>query len=495
MQQGRISQSKKLPFDIKLNVMLYAFSGLCVAWMFLFSPMSDVETANGASVTEASSPSPNPPSRMAGPLASNSTASVDNIVTDALAFYDMLSAGQKTTLQLTYTTTLARKWSNLPCGTSCRNGLQLGTNLTAAQYQAAMLVIKDALNGAANDGSDEYHQMNLAEAYLHANGGGNGYDSTLRWMAFLNTPSDTGRWMLQFGGHHYAANIAFHHGHVVGATPFFMGLEPKTFTYANRSYDPLGGERDSIRALLGSLTSAQLSTATISQSFSDCVMIPGETNNGTSVFPAVAIGQSLGSLSASQQNMALAVIRQYAGDMDSATKIAVMEGYTASIASTYVSFHGSGTSGNASSFLTAQGDYARISGPNVWIEFSCQGGIVIRNQIHYHTVWRDRSHDYGVDLSGAAIDTSTATATLTRTVFGKLAVAPNPASNEVTLTVPAPVTNGLLTVRDAAGKVLLTQDNCQGQNIKVSIRSLAKGSYLVSLTDNGHVFTAKLAKQ
>jgi hypothetical protein len=123
-----------------------------------------------------------------------------------------------------------------------------------------MQVVKDALSASANNGYDEFHQMNLAEAYLHANGGGTQYDSTLRWMAFLNEPTNSGPWMLQFGGHHYAANIAFNNGHVIGATPFFMGLEPISFTYNNVSYDPLGDERDAFRAALASLSSTQLST-------------------------------------------------------------------------------------------------------------------------------------------------------------------------------------------------------------------------------------------
>jgi hypothetical protein len=133
-------------------------------------------------------------------------------------------------------------------------------------------------------------------------------------------------------------------------------------------------------------------------------MIPGESNGGASTFPSVSIGQPLSSLTTAQQNLALAVIQLYVGDMDAATESYVMTGYTNEINQTYISYHGNGSSGNQTSFLTAQGDYMRISGPNVWIEFSCQGGVVIPGQIHYHTVWRDRSHDYGVNLTGGPID-------------------------------------------------------------------------------------------
>lgn len=388
-----------------LQNLFFVISGVCIIALFNardFSSLTNFITKK----SETTSPLPeyDQPFTVNGAAAAQSSNSVSTIAADALAFKAMLTSTQQSTLQLTYTTALARKWSNLPCGISCRNGLQLGTNLTSAQYAAAMQIIKDALSSTPNEGSDEYHQMNLAEAYLHANGGGSGYDSTLRWMAFLNTPSATGAWMLQLGGHHYAANIAFNNGHVVGATPFFMGLEPKTFTYNSVTYDPLGQEKNGFANALASLSTSQLSTAYISSSFSDCVMIPGETNGGKSTFPAVATGQPLSSLTSAQQNLVLDVIKLYVGDMDSATYQAVIAGYESELSQTYISYHDNGTSGNPSSFFTNQGDYARISGPNVWIEFSCQGGIVIQGQIHYHTVWRDRAHDYGVDLSGPAID-------------------------------------------------------------------------------------------
>lgn len=393
-----------------LPYLMLIVSALCIFSMFYFTGNdSATGKANGENLSvETSAPAQRKaPVPASAAFADKGTTDVSTIATDALTFYNLLSSSQQSTLQLTYTTSLARKWSNLPCGTSCRNGLQLGTNLTAAQYTAAMQIIKDALSSTANEGYDEFHQMNLAEAYLHANGGGSQYDSTLRWMAFLNTPSATGAWMLQFGGHHYAANIAFNNGHVIGATPFFMGLEPKTFTYNSVSYDPLGGEKTALANALASLSSSELSTAYISSSFSDCVMIPGETNGGTSTFPSASIGQALSSLTSTQQNLVLEAIKLYVGDMDAATYNAVIEDYTSDLSSTYISYHdANATAGSASSFFTDQGDYARISGPNVWIEFSCQGGVVIQGQIHYHTVWRDRSHDYGVDLTGDAIDQS-----------------------------------------------------------------------------------------
>lgn len=489
------AEASSIP-KFNLQNIIWLLSAVCIFYMFYASDTQKTvnDPLTSALPATASAPQNIRPVSTSSVTGVQHTESVRDIVNDALKFYGMLSGAQQSTLQLTYTTALARKWSNLPCGTSCRNGIQLGTNLSSEQYAAALQIVKDALSTTANEGYDEFHQMNLAEAYLHANGGASGYDSTLRWMAFLNTPTMTGRWMLQFGGHHYAANIAFNNGHVIGATPFFMGLEPKTFTYNSVSYDPLGAERDAFRALFASLSSAQLSTALISSSFMDCVMIPGETNGGASSFPAVNVGQALSSLTTAQQNLALAVIQLYVGDMDTATANNVMSGYTADISKTYISYHGGGSSGNASSFLTAKGDYMRISGPNVWVEFSCQGGIVIQGQIHYHTVWRDRTHDYGIDLTGPAIDGgSTGIADINTTKM--LTVYPNPSTTLINMSLPDAVSNATISVTDMNGKSIYDNEHFSGEKVSINIHSFAEGHYFVYVRDHIHFYSGRFVKQ
>jgi uncharacterized protein (TIGR03437 family) len=95
-------------------------------------------------------------------------------------------------------------------------------------------------------------------------------------------------------------------------------------------------------------------------------------------------------------------------NMPAATAANLLTIYHNELSGTYVAWTGSGTSGSASSFLNANTNYVRIDGPSVWIEFICQSGVVYRNQIHYHSVWRDHSRDYAQDLSlTVPLDTST----------------------------------------------------------------------------------------
>ena len=205
--------------------------------------------------------------------------------------------------------------------------------------------------------------------------------------------------MMQFGGHHYAANISFNGGHVVSTTPHFYGLEPLTFTVNGTTYAPLTQEHDSLTAMLASLTTDQLTASKLSQTFTDATLIPGETNGGTGTFPTTKVGIAVSSLSTAQKQLVLEAMKPWVLDMDPTVAANLLAIYQNELDGTYIAWTGNGTSGDPASFLNANTNYARIDGPSVWIEFICQNGVVFRNQIHYHTVWRDHQRDYAKDLS------------------------------------------------------------------------------------------------
>ncbi len=345
----------------------------------------------------------------------DSAATVSDVVTKALAFEALLTTSQQAVLQQTYTATLARKWSNLPCGATCRNGIAFGT-LTSDQLAAALAVIQAAMGTAANEGYDEFQQIRLADDNLNANGGGSGYGSGLYYLSFLNTPSTTGAWMMQFGGHHYAANLSFNAGHIVATTPHFYGLEPTSFTANGVTYAPLAQEHDAMTAMLASLSTSQLASAKLTQTFSDATLIPGETNGGSGTFPTTKVGIAVSSLSSDQQQLVLNAMKPWVTDMQAAVAANMLSIYQSELAGTYIAWTGSGTSGNASTFLNTNTNYVRIDGPSVWIEFICQTGVVYRSQIHYHSVWRDHSRDYAKDLSlTVPLDTATTAGTVSVT--------------------------------------------------------------------------------
>ncbi len=204
--------------------------------------------------------------------------------------------------------------------------------------------------------------------------------------------------MLQIGGHHMAYNIAFNGGNVVGTTPVMLGVEPKSFTVSGTTYTPLSNKQAAMANMLASLTSTQLTTAKLSSTFSDCLMSPGETNGNTNTMPSTKQGLICSGLSTTQKNLVIAAIQTWTDDMDASSAATLLSTYSSDINNIYVAWTGSGTSGSASSFLNANTNYVRIDGTRVWIEFVCQNGVILSG-IHYHSVWRDHTHDYGSDLS------------------------------------------------------------------------------------------------
>ena len=322
----------------------------------------------------------------------SSATGVAKVVCLANAFLATLSSTQKSSVVLTLNLTNAKRWSNLPCGVSCRNGLAF-SSLSATQLAAAKAVIKAAAGTSTGEGYDEFITINTADDYLGTMS--SGYSSGNYIIAFLGTPSTTGKWMLQYGGHHYAANITYDASVVTSITPSHQGVEPHgSFTYSGTTYaSPLTSEAAAMADMLASFTSTELTSAKISGTFSDVLMVPGSTTN---TFPTTKLGVQAGTLSSTAQAKVLAAMAPWINDLDSTSAAKFTAIYKNELAGTYVCYasNSSGTSGNASSFFTTNTDYVRIDGPSVWIEFICQTGVVISSQIHYHSVFRDHSRDY-----------------------------------------------------------------------------------------------------
>ena len=314
-----------------------------------------------------------------------SSMGLAKVVCLAEAFKATLSSTQLSTMQLTYSKTNAQKWSNLPAALSPRIGITLGS-LSSTQLAAFrdLMIAVLGLN-ATNEGYDEMLGNLAADDYLSTVGGGSDYGAGNYYLAFLGTPSTTGLWEILFTGHHYTQPYTFSNGQITGVTPAFRGVEPAAAVTANsRVYQPFEQERVAFADMLTGLSSAEQTTAKLSATFTDLVLGPGQDGK----FPATKVGLRVGDLSSARQTLVLNAIKLYVNDLDATTAATVLTKYTTGLADTYIAY--SGTTSVAS-----QNDYVRVDGPNVWIEFSYQGGVIIRNTPHPHSVWRDRTSDYG----------------------------------------------------------------------------------------------------
>ncbi|PSR53051.1 hypothetical protein AHMF7605_05685 [Adhaeribacter arboris] len=315
-----------------------------------------------------------------------SATGLAKVVCLAESFKSTLDATQLSAVQLTYSKANAQRWSNLPEGLyRNRVGLDLAS-LDETQLAAFrdMMVAVLTLN-TSNEGYDEMLGNLVADDYLNTAGGGSTYGAGNYYLAFLGIPSVTGLWELQFGGHHYTFANTYNNGTIAGVTPSFRAIEPMDAVSANnKNYQPMEQERQAFAAMLGALSSAEQTTAKLSSSFNDVLLGPGKDAQ----FPTTKQGLQVGSLSADKKTLVLNAIQLYTNDLDSETATAFLNKYTSELDNTYIAFAGS-------TAVTSENDYIRIDGPSVWIEFSYQGGIVIRGTPHPHSVWRDRTSDYG----------------------------------------------------------------------------------------------------
>ncbi|MCE0535414.1 DUF3500 domain-containing protein [Kineosporia rhizophila] len=264
-----------------------------------------------------------------------------------------------------------------------RVGIALG-ELSDEQLAAFTTLLKAATGTTSGLGYDEIEQQLAADDYLQDNGGGDTYGRGQFYVAILGSPQDSGTWEFQFGGHHMAVANTYVDGKLAGATPSFRGSEPfQKFELDGQSYQPMKAKHQAFAALLAGLNTKQLTAAKLADTYSDLVLGPGNDW----AFPTEYEGVQISTLSAKQKKLALAAIAGYVNDIADDDAATVLAKYEEELDDTYIAYSGT-------TALTERNDYIRIDGPSVWIEFSMQNGIVLSGN-HPHSVWRDRTSDYG----------------------------------------------------------------------------------------------------
>ncbi|WP_200901765.1 DUF3500 domain-containing protein [Pannonibacter phragmitetus] len=331
-----------------------------------------------------------PMSRLSAPSEA-ARESFRTVLDRAHAFIATLSDAQRADLLQEYTFANASRWHTYPqwylgkwyLGRRGRIGLRLET-LSETQWRALNALLAAATGTGKDEGYDEIQQHLNADDYLRQIGKGDGYGRGDFYVAFLGTPSESGLWQLQFGGHHLALTNTYRDGALIGATPSFRGIEPAfPFEYNGVTHAPQRQEMDAFRALLASLDEGQLAQARLSSRFSDVVMRPGKDWS----FPRRTEGIPASSLNSQQRALLLAVIATYVNDIDDANAELILARYERELGATHISYSGSTS-------LSNQGDYVRIDGPSVWIEFVMDAPYNFPEP-HPHGVWRDKISDYG----------------------------------------------------------------------------------------------------
>lgn len=328
-----------------------------------------------------------------------STAQMDELICATENFIATLTTTEQSAILYEWDNSNTERtiWSNLPTGNVQRNGMRIG-ELSDTAYDALITVAQTLLNDA---GYEDFRGVLAADDYLQEQGGGSTYSSANYYIAIFGTPGREDNWMIQLGGHHLAYNVTMVEG-TGYPVPNHIASEPKSaFELNSTTYAPLVDEGDAMVAMFEALSEDEFSDAYLSgESYSDVLVGP---DNGSGVQPNdYPVGDDRGginvaALSETQQALVIAAIAEWVDDYQSDISDALMADYTteAALADTYIAWAGSESAGVD---VDQSGTYMRIDGPRVWIEVACQGGVVIRGQTHYHTVYRDKEMDYGNTL-------------------------------------------------------------------------------------------------
>jgi hypothetical protein len=336
------------------------------------------------------------------------SAKASDVVDAGEAFLATLSEEQRATAQIELTPRLAVRWTNFPGGSNVRNGVFF-RELKPEQVEAALKVARIALG---EEGFARYQEVRAADdafakgrggrgpggpdqkkadgdpakkkaggvAKKKGGGGGMNFGAMNYMIAFLGKPSKTTPWMLQLGGHHLAINI-YYKGTAGAATPYHVAAQPTVWKDAQgKTHEPLAPMREALQGLLNSLTPEQSKQAKLEARFNDVYVGPGKDGK----FPAKSEGVLVSELSDASKNFVKKAIAAWTGDSPQGEEYRKL--YEAELDKVKVSYSGSTS-------LSDRGDYVRIDGPRVWIEFATQGSD------HVHTIWRDRLTDYGAEFS------------------------------------------------------------------------------------------------
>jgi hypothetical protein len=360
-------------------------------------------------------------------IAAPEQTATSRIVGAANTFLSTLDAKQRQSVLFAFDDAKQRaNWSNLPTSFVPRGGLGL-KEMNAPQRSAAMALVASALS---RKGFEKIQQIMEGDEVLKStdnnqsnlgNGGnrppqgppngpppgngsqqGNGanrppfggspggamFGKDLYYISILGSPSEKDPWMLQFGGHHLALNIAID-GERGVLTPTLTGAQPALYISNGKTVRPLGQESDEALALLDALDENQRKRAILSYRLADLVLGPGQ--DGKTIQPE---GLKATAMNQRQRAMLLDVISEWAGIIHESAATARMAVLKADIDETWFAWSGPTTAAAGKNIAA----YYRIQGPHLVIEYAPQtlGGDP---SMHVHTMYRDPTNDYGRGLT------------------------------------------------------------------------------------------------
>jgi len=295
----------------------------------------------------------------------------------ANAFLATLSDAQKKQVMFAFDDTAQRRrWTNLPQGMQVtRRGVSRG-EMNEAQKAALNSLLASILSP---QGMRMVEEQMGADDVLKSEGGPLPFGSDKYWVSFLGAPSTTSPWILQFGGHHLALNVAVA-GPNISLSPSLTGGQPLKYVKDGKPIYIVEREVAAANALMASLTPAQKAKVVLGARKIDLVLGPG--HDGQTLQPEGLPGSEM---TDAQKALLMTLIEARMGILNADDLAATLAPVKASLNQTWFAWFGPGNADRA---------YFRVTNPTMILEFSPQdlGGD---DSNHVHNMYRDPTNEYG----------------------------------------------------------------------------------------------------
>ena len=275
-----------------------------------------------------------------------------------------------------------------------------------AQQQAAMRLVAAGLSEAAY--VTVATTMGLENILDHVEGFAatwsreRGRDPGLYYLRVFGEPGDAAPWGWRFGGHHVSLNNLVVAGALVATTPCFMGADPASSPLLGGAVNrPLARVEDLARDLVRSMTpdlaartvllpEAPPDLVTANRTLVAEVPPAGTVRDHTAVeYTASPKGVPAAELDTGQREMLRALLGTYLGRVPA--EVSPLHRYDdeAALDAVHIAWAGPTEPGAP--------HYYRVQGPRLLIEWD----NTQRGANHAHSVWRDPSADFGLDVLAA----------------------------------------------------------------------------------------------
>jgi hypothetical protein len=202
-------------------------------------------------------------------------------------------------------------------------------------------------------------------------------------FSIFGEPSEKGPWAYRIEGHHVSLHFTVAHGRVVG-NPTFFGSNPAEIREGPRKgLRVLGAEEDKARALLTTLTPAQLKICIVAEKAYPDILTERTRKAALEGQPS---GLPASKLTPAQRKLLAVLLDEYVDNLPGELAAQRQARIRESGDSIWFAWAGVVERGGP--------HYYRIQSPSFLVEYdNTQNGAN-----HIHTVWRDFEDDFGVDL-------------------------------------------------------------------------------------------------